>query len=149
MAFSNYINLLGNLKKNTKSLWGKMTPQHMIEHLVEAVRLSNGKETIIECMTPEDRLPLMKKILMSSRPLPKNFVNTVVGEGLKPLKFENLHQAKAALENELIKFGEYFKENPDAVLNNPSFGPLNYEEWVQFHKKHLTHHFTQFGLIEK
>jgi hypothetical protein len=140
---------LSKLTSDAQPIWGKMTPQHMIEHLVLAVKLSNGSETINECMTPEDRLPLMKKILMSTRPLPKNFVNTVVGEGLKPLVYDSLEQAKESLQSELEQFENYFKENPSSVLNNPTFGPLNYEEWAQFHRKHLTHHFSQFGLTEE
>jgi oxepin-CoA hydrolase/3-oxo-5,6-dehydrosuberyl-CoA semialdehyde dehydrogenase len=49
---------------------------------------------------------------------------------------------------EVDNYYNYFNENPDAVLMNPTFGELNKDEWEQFHKKHLTHHLTQFGLIE-
>jgi hypothetical protein len=41
---------------------------------------------------------------------------------------------------------DYFEENPDSIFINPTFGPLNKEEWERFHIKHLTHHLTQFGL---
>jgi hypothetical protein len=41
------------------------------------------------------------------------------------------------------------EEKKEALPINPTFGPLNKEEWLQFHKKHLTHHFTQLGLIEE
>ena len=33
-----YLNILKNLAKDAKPLWGKMTPQHMIEHLILAVK---------------------------------------------------------------------------------------------------------------
>lgn len=139
---------LDKLSEQTKPLWGIMTPQHMIEHLIAAVQMSNGKVEFKECMNPEKKLPVLKKILMSPRPLPKNFVNTVIGEGLKPLLLPNLDNAKKNLKEELNNFYKYFESNPSAKPLNPTFGPLNKEEWAQFHKKHFTHHFTQFGLIK-
>ena len=149
MAFSNYINLLENLKKNTKSLWGKMTPQHMVEHLILAVQSSNGKLSIEELMTPPEKLDIMKRFLMSSRALPQNFVNTVIGEGLKSLIYKDLETAKLKLNEELEDFEKYFQENPESRPTNATFGPLNKEEWIQFHTKHFTHHLKQVGLIKE
>ena len=45
------------------------------------------------------------------------------------------------------KYLEYFKENPDATLSNMVFGELNKYEWYLLERKHLNHHFEQFGLI--
>lgn len=42
---------LSKLNKDTKQLWGKMSAQHMIEHLILAVRTSNGKLNI-GCFNP-------------------------------------------------------------------------------------------------
>jgi oxepin-CoA hydrolase/3-oxo-5,6-dehydrosuberyl-CoA semialdehyde dehydrogenase len=123
-----------------------MTPQHMIEHLIQAIRLSDGK-TETKCFSPEDKLPVLKKILMSNRPLPKLFINPLIGEDLFPLEFPNLDSAKQSLLNEIEYYREYYKDNPDAKHMNPTFGLLNKEEWDHFHKKHFAHHFSQFGLI--
>ena len=140
---------LKKLRENSKPLWGTMSAQHMVEHVCLAVQLSNGNLVINEYMTSEEKLPLLKRVLMSSRPLPKNFTNTVIGEGLKPLRNVNLDSAISELKNELSQIDIYFEENINAQPVNPTFGPLNKEEWIQFHKKHLTHHFTQFGLVEE
>lgn len=142
------LSALDKLTESVKPVWGVMTPQHMVEHLIQAVELSNGKSPIKDCMNPPEKLPVLKRILMSSRPLPRNFVNTVVGSELKPLINKNLDSAKKELIVQLNNIDEYFNKNPEAKPNNPTFGPLNKDEWIVFHQKHFTHHFTQFGLIE-
>ncbi len=149
MVFFNFIELLKNLSTDTKAIWGKMTAQHMVEHLTMAVKSSTGKINFTRFITPEDKLEISKRFLKSSRPLPKLFVNEVVGEGLKPLVNKNLDSAIEELNNEAKYFEEYFKYNPDAKPINATFGPLNHEEWITFHNKHFTHHLTQFGLIKE
>ena len=42
----------------------------------------------------------------------------------------------------------YFKENPDAIVQNVVFGELNKFEWYLLERKHLNHHFEQFNLID-
>ena len=124
-----------------------MSPQHMIEHLIMAVQMSNGKLKL-ECFNPEEKLPALKRFLMSSRPLPKLFINPVIGPDLLPLKYSNLDEAKAKLKEEIEDYFRYFEKNPDAKPVNVTFGELNREEWDTFHKKHFTHHLSQFGLID-
>lgn len=151
MAFSKHIDLLDNLSENTKPVWGIMTSQHMIEHLTMAVQSSTGKIIFNRFITPEDKVPIAKRFLNSSRPLPKLFVNEVIseviGEGLIPLINNDLASAIIELKKELEYFDEYFKINPEAKPINATFGPLDHDEWIAFHIKHFTHHLTQFGLI--
>ena len=45
------------------------------------------------------------------------------------------------------KYLEYFKAHPEAILKNMVFGELNKYEWYLIERKHLNHHFEQFGLI--
>lgn len=149
MSFSNYINLLKNLTKEKKPLWGMMTSQHMVEHLVMAVQSSTGKIVFDRFITPEDKMAIAKRFLNSTRPFPKLFVNEVIGAGLKPLFCSDLDSAIEELKKEIIFFEEYFRINPEAKPINATFGPLNYDEWIAFHNKHFTHHLTQFGLIKK
>ncbi|MCK9210692.1 MAG: hypothetical protein M0P61_07665 [Ignavibacteriaceae bacterium] len=141
------LELLTNLHGDTKQLWGKMSAQHMIEHLILTVRISNGKLKI-ECFNPPEKIPMLKRFLMSGRPLPKGFINPLIGEGLIPFEYENLEEAKLALEKELQNYYKYFEDHPDASLVNPTFGELNKNEWDVFHEKHFTHHFGQFGIIQ-
>lgn len=136
---------LNKLFEGLKPIWGKMTPQHMVEHLVLTFRISSGKWKV-ECVTPPERIPLMKKILMSERPLPKGYINPVVGEGLTDLMYPNIETAKEELKKEIEDYIKFFDENPEAEIVNPTFGSLNKEEWKQFHRKHMKHHFEQFGI---
>lgn len=137
---------LTNVGYEPKALWGKMSFQHMIEHLTQSVRISNGKLTVA-CNTPEEKLPTLKRILMSERPLPKNFINPIIGENLLPLEYSSIEEAISALRVEINDYKNLFKEKPESVFVNPTFGSLNKEEWEVFHRKHFQHHLSQFGLV--
>ncbi|MBA4407219.1 hypothetical protein C0389_08100 [bacterium] len=139
------LSYLEKLQPETKQLWGKMSAQHMVEHLVFAVRTSNGKLNI-GCFNPPGKWPTFKRFLLSSRPLPKEFLNPIIGADLLPLEYKNLDEAKTALALEVDDYYKYFEEKPDALLLNPTFGELNKAEWDVFHSKHFTHHFEQFGI---
>lgn len=143
---TNFFQFLDKLNEDTKPLWGKMTPQHMVEHLILAVKTSNGKLKV-ECFNPPEKIPTLKKFLISSRPLPKEFVNPYIGPGLLPLEFGSLKEAIDNLKIEIEDYISFFRNNPQALLTNLTFGDLNIEEWEVFHRKHFTHHLLQFGLI--
>lgn len=139
------LTLLDGLQTDTKQLWGKMSAQHMIEHLILAVRTSNGKLNL-GCSNSSERLPVLKKFLLSSRPLPRGFINPIIGEDLRLLEYASLDEAKKVLAVEVNDYYKYFEEDPNAVLTNPTFGELTKDEWEVFHEKHFTHHFGQFGI---
>jgi len=140
------IRILNNLTIDSKPLWGKMSAQHMVEHLILGVKIGNGKLNI-GCFNPLEKIPTLKRFLMSGRPLPKEFINPLIGGDLKPLEYGTLDEAKLILENELEDFYKYFDVHPGALLVNPTFGELNKQEWDVFHEKHFTHHLSQFGLL--
>ena len=141
-----YINLITQLNADTSPKWGKMSAQHMVEHLILAVQNGNGKLKL-ECFNPPEKLPVLKRYLLSSRPLPQGFVNPYIGDDLKPLKFTNLEESINELKNEVEDYYSFFESDPDATITNITFGPLNKSEWEVFHDKHFTHHLTQFGLF--
>ena len=146
LLINKYLKLLNKLNSQQKPLWGKMTPQHMVEHLILAVQMSNGKLKL-ECFNPPDKIPSLKRFLMSNRPMPKLFVNPVIGEDLRPLKCSSLDEAMQRLKNEIEDHVLFFENNSGAKTVNVTFGELNNEEWDVFHQKHFTHHLSQFGLI--
>ena len=76
-----YINLITQLNADTSPKWGKMSAQHMVEHLILAVQNGNGKLKL-ECFNPPEKLPVLKRYLLSSRPLPQGFVNPYIGDDL-------------------------------------------------------------------
>lgn len=140
------INKIDRLKENTTPVWGTMTAQKMVEHLINTFRVSSGKLEI-QCFTEERKLPTLKRFLMSERPLPREFkspANELVPQGYQ---FQTIEIAKSNLLNEVEDYYKYFEQNPDSIIMNPTFGELNKEEWGRFHIKHLTHHLTQFALL--
>lgn len=145
-SLNDFLEPLKKLEPDANPLWGKMTSQHMVEHLILSVKMSCGKLNV-ECFSPKEKLSVLKKILMSDRPLPRNFVNPIIGESLLPLEHESLEKSKMTLAAEIKNYYDFFDENPDAVFINPTFGELNKLEWDIFHQKHFTHHLSQFGLI--
>ena len=146
MLTNNYLMILKKLDPHQKPLWGKMTPQHMVEHLILAVQMGNGKLKL-ECINPPEKIPTLKRFLMSSRPMPKLFVNPVVGKDLRPLKYSSLEAAVEKLKNEIDVYVLFFENNPGAKPVNLTFGELNKEEWDVFHQKHFKHHLSQFSLL--
>lgn len=137
---------LEKLTAETKPAWGKLTPQHMLEHLGNTLIIVKSKEEL-PIVTPEEQLPAYRAFLMSEKPFSQNIPNKFMGEGLPALRFEDLETAKTKLLAAIQSFENFFLENPNATPVHPFFGPLNHAEWLQFQRKHFTHHFTQFGLL--
>ena len=144
--FKEFLNRLNLIEESTQPLWGKMSAQHMVEHLILAVKMGNGKLKL-ECINPPDKLPTLKKFLMSSKPMPRGFVNPAIGSNNLPLHFSSIDEAISKLKQAIKDYSHFFDDNPDAKPVNVTFGELNKTEWDQFQKKHFTHHLEQFGLL--
>ena len=145
MIHDEKINLLYKLKANQKPLWGKMTPQHMVEHLYKTYQTSIS-EIKLNIFTEERKIPVLKKLFMGSRPLPKEFINPAIGPELLALECPDLNAAVLELKKIVIRYEIFFNENPQIKTAHPVFGYLTKEEWDIFHQKHIEHHFSQFGL---
>ncbi|MBT8382471.1 MAG: DUF1569 domain-containing protein [Ignavibacteria bacterium] len=145
--FDDFLKNIETLKKDDKPIWGKMTAHHMVEHLILAMKMSNGKLNLL-CFNPPEKIPALKRFLMSSRPLPKLFENPALGKGLPALEYLSLDEAKKELNKEITNYHSFFNNNSEAKTVNVTFGELNKEEWDVFHKKHFEHHLSQFGLIK-
>jgi oxepin-CoA hydrolase / 3-oxo-5,6-dehydrosuberyl-CoA semialdehyde dehydrogenase len=140
------IDRIVGLTEETKSLWGKMSPQNMIEHLTWAFEISTGKINV-SCQTPVNVLERVKKFLYENRPMPQNYKNPLLDENPLPFRFEKLSDAKKVFHQEINYFVRYFDERPEAIHTHPVFGPLGAGEWQRIHFKHCYHHLLQFGLI--
>ena len=147
MIFNETINSLKRLIPDQKSLWGKMTPQHMVEHLYKTVQASIN-EIELPIYSEERKIPVLKKLFMGERPFPKEFINPAIGPDLMILEFKNLEEAKLELENVISRYERFFENNPDAKTVHPVFGLLTKQEWDIFHRKHFKHHLSQFGLSD-
>jgi hypothetical protein len=142
------IDAIDSLTEQIQPLWGKMSAQHMVEHLMWAFELSTGKVKIHRDI-PEDIIKRPKKFLYDNRPTPRNFKNPVLSENPSPLRFSSLADSQSALCRELNQFFEYIVDRPEAIHNHPLLGPLGTEEWERTHFKHCYHHLLQFELIKE
>jgi oxepin-CoA hydrolase/3-oxo-5,6-dehydrosuberyl-CoA semialdehyde dehydrogenase len=132
------------LTPETKPLWGKMTAQHMVEHLTNSINISNGRRQLPFNGTEEETA---KEFLMSEHRLPRGIQTSANGE-LPALRHDSLEKAKQELTEALDAFEDHHSQNPDAKYAHPRFGHLNRQEWDKFHDKHFNHHLRQFGLID-
>jgi len=139
---------LAQLDPSAKAKWGIMTPQHMIEHLAFTYKIANGTVQDFEVTTPEKIREKVHASLYDYTPFPKNSNFPLLEKDtLAPLEHPDLATAIAVLKQEREAYLQYFKEHPEATLNNVVFGEMNRYEWYLLERKHLNHHFEQFGLI--
>jgi hypothetical protein len=139
---------VNNLDEHTSPFWGKMTAQHMIEHLIWTFDISAGNIEV-SCRTPENMFPRIKLFLQNNKESPHDFKNPLLGEYPPALQYTNFIDAKNALIDKLTKFLDHFKSYPEAIHIHPLFGPLGNDEWQRTHFKHCYHHLLQFGIIKE
>ncbi|MEM7370946.1 MAG: hypothetical protein AAF587_20190 [Bacteroidota bacterium] len=139
--------LLKQLTEDSVARWGIMQPQHMVEHLSVLFYLSS-KDVGLGVLAGPEKIGVNPDLVNNDEVFPRMIhgVGLKVGE-TESLRFASLDEAKQKFLKGLNGFFRYFEQHPDHTLVHPVFGPLTYEQWLRFHHKHITHHFTQFGLI--
>ncbi len=139
---------LSKLSEASEPKWGIMTPQHMVEHLEYTYKIAAGEIQDFEVATPEKILEKVHASLYNYQKFPKNTnFPQLEKDKLAPLHHSNLETAIEKLKEKREKYIVFFKENPDAKLKNLVFGELNRYESYLLERKHLNHHFEQFGLL--
>ena len=145
--FQKSIELFRTLNQDQEPLWGSMTPQHMVEHLVGSWRISNGRARVAQMLSEED-LQIRREFLFSDKAYAKNIPNpTSKTQGNAPLRKESLTAAIDQLSDEMNTFFEYHEMNPEAMEMHPVFGVLDFNGWMTFQTKHMSHHMMQFELL--
>lgn len=137
--------LYNGLTADAKGKWGKMNAQQMIEHVADFFNVSTEKIKF-ELVTPEEHLPKYKEFLLSEKEFRENTKAplSVIGEEALPLKQPTLEKAIEYLKDSVDDFFLFFEKDPIKKTVHPVFGPLNFEEWVLLHYKHVNHHLRQF-----
>ena len=139
---------LQKLTADMQPKWGIMTPQHMLEHLEYTYKIASGEIQDFEIATPEKILEKVHHSLYNYNPFPKNSNFPLLEKDtLDSLKHPDLATAIDKFKEQREKYLTFFKENPEAILKNLVFGELNRYESYLLERKHLNHHFEQFGLI--
>lgn len=138
---------LENLRPDAVPVFGKLSPQHMVEHLSATVMLSNGNCPEKLCLSQEEAAELKESIVHSDKDFPMELKAPLMGDEPPELCTPNLPAAITQLKTELEVFDAYFAANSKTKPMNPITGELDKEEWITFHNKHFTHHFKQYNLL--
>jgi oxepin-CoA hydrolase/3-oxo-5,6-dehydrosuberyl-CoA semialdehyde dehydrogenase len=128
--------------------WGKMNFQQMIEHVADFFKVSTNKIQL-PLVSNAEHLPKLREFLLSDKPFRENTKApaAIIPDEPLPVRNETIEIATSKLEKQIQNFVTYFEQNKDAVTTHPVFGPLNFDEWILLHYKHVQHHCKQFGLI--
>jgi oxepin-CoA hydrolase/3-oxo-5,6-dehydrosuberyl-CoA semialdehyde dehydrogenase len=138
--------LIGKLGNNQPGKWGKMNAQQMLEHLTDFFEVSTEK-MVYPMVTPQEYLPKYREFLFSDKEFRENTKapEAILGEEPKPLRHKTMDEAKQELNKTVEDFFTFFEADPTRKTLHPVFGPLNFDEWVLLHYKHVHHHLRQFS----
>jgi Protein of unknown function (DUF1569) len=128
--------------QNATARWGKMNLHQMTEHVNAFFNVSSGRLQL-PLVTPPELLLMSNKEFRENTKAPAE----IIGEEPLPVRTANMVEAISKLEKSITEFFDYFEQNPAATTSHPVFGPLNFEEWILLHYKHVLHHSKQFGLV--
>jgi oxepin-CoA hydrolase / 3-oxo-5,6-dehydrosuberyl-CoA semialdehyde dehydrogenase len=139
---------INKLTQDSKPKWGILTPQHLLEHLEQGYRIMSGEIQDFEIATPEKILEKVHHSLYNYEKFPQGTAFPTMKKGeLEDLIHPDFEIAKAKFFEARAAYQSFFKENPEAVMKNMVFGELNRYESYLLERKHLNHHFEQFGVL--
>jgi Protein of unknown function (DUF1569) len=131
------------LEADRQPNWGKMKPRQMVEHLIDQLRYTNGKQNAYCELSAAEAEKNKKRAFESNAEFPRNIFLKVLPD---QYEFISLEEAIKNLMKELEAFDSYFEDTRATAIHG-SFGVMNHEEWVYWHGRHFYHHFKQFNLI--
>lgn len=141
---------LSKLTETSDRKFGEMSPQMMVEHLEEVLR--NGIGDLKAGDFPEipaEHLEKLQDWLYTNEKIRPGAKYPLLKDDEQPtLRFKNLDEAKAKFLETLQEYLIYFRENPQSEKFHPRFGTIDKEMSELFQRKHITHHFEQFGLLD-
>lgn len=137
---------LARLSPSTSPVWGDMSPQQMLEHLLWAVEMSTGRHPVDAGERTPEHVRLLD-FLESETATPRGYMNPLLVDGLPPLRFQDLDEARVRLLGEVQGFLD-LPEDARPERGHPIFGPLTWDQWHSAHYKHFLHHLSQFGLVD-
>lgn len=134
------------IPSDASPLFGKMSPQQMLEHMSEYFRLGYGHPQIEERLYTPDSVAKLQSFLRSDRPFKENTPNPLLPDTPPSVRFDQYDEACADLAAAVQEFLDAFTRNPDLQVANPFFGMLDRELSFHLLAKHAAHHLRQFGI---
>jgi|GEM_PF-341113 len=135
------------LTSDHSAKWGLMNAQQMVEHLSLLFMASMGKWGKSFTGDAEKAAKMKANFFAVKYPFPKGVLmpGAKKGEVTKP-RFETIEESKAMLKKSANTYFDYFAANPKDEVQHPYFGMLSFEDWNNFHRRHIEHHLMQFDL---
>ena len=138
------IRRLDDLTPDGRPKWGSFTPQALLCHLADPVRVAMG-EKAAKPLRGALALPGIAHAIVWFLPWPRAAPTApefLPGAGMTtPKEFK---EDKRVLVDVLCRFSETPKGK--ALSPNPVFGRLSRRAWGRLMWRHLDHHLRQFGL---
>lgn len=132
---------LDRLTPDAKARWGRFTCPDMVAHLNDSMRMALGDIAPASKHLPLRFFPL-KQLIIYVAPFPKG----------APTAPELISRSGRAVWDEEVKaFRELLarlkaRSGQTEWPAHPAFGSMNRRDWGVLGHRHLSHHFTQFGV---
>lgn len=134
--------LLKELRVDTPSTFGVMTPHHMVEHLIWITKSTAREYEPVPEIFTESQQGFMNFVKKGAHFRYRH--KDIKQEDLQPPRTSSLRDAIEIIPEALARLYAF---EPDHIFFNPMMGALNFEEMELFHRKHYEHHLQrQFGL---
>lgn len=131
---------LDTLTTDATPRWGRMTPDRMLVHLIDAFALTFGERAV--SVQPGFLSSPLGRWLVLCLPLPRGRITAPpIFHQTEPDDFERDRERVAAAIERFAAAGPEAQWSP-----SPIFGQLSTRQWSRLHRKHLHHHLTQFGV---
>ncbi|WP_299762987.1 phenylacetic acid degradation bifunctional protein PaaZ [uncultured Dokdonia sp.] len=139
---------LSKLTKDSTPSWGMMTAQHMVEHLEFSYRVAGNQWQDFDIATPEKYIDKVAATLWNYKKMPHDYEMPLMKKGMvEDLRHPDFETAIKKFWEAKEVYNDFYKKNPKAKAKSPVFGYLTKYEWYLQERKHLNHHFEQFGLL--
>lgn len=134
---------IGKLTGSETPLWGKMTADQMMSHLVQAGSLP-FEETLPDKSSFASRT-FIKPLILYVLPMPKEVkVSADFDQGQNGRRPGGFEEDRKLLIESINRLGKLPAETECSY--HPMFGKFTAKEWGLIAHKHLDHHLKQFGV---
>jgi hypothetical protein len=133
---------MARLRRETPTLWGRMSAPQMVCHLSDGFRIALGEESVTVRWTPLRIYPL-RWFLVYVLPWPKGKLPTTPEiQRTQPTTWET---DQAAWRGAIERFVQRGRRG-ESFGAHPVFGTLSTKEWGRLAYLHDDHHLRQFGV---
>lgn len=139
--------LLKSLSPNSERRFGLMTPQHMLEHLIWAIK-SSAKKFEGERENPPSKRHLGFQKFIQKGAILEHKPSDKTAEDLPVLRYASFEEAVAHIPEATQRFYDFWDANPTYIPYGFFMGEMQFEDLELFHLNHVRFHLWQFSLME-